>query len=174
MTLHSVPGAGGNEVAPWDRPNLRSLLEKEEKKPERIDVRVSVQRMRQVSKLVQQRIIPEIETQSDAVNIGLGLVLYYAKIHGRDSEDFRNSVKLHLWKTQVEDAMHYEASVTELLDQIESGLDEAAKQGRKKKFAMLYASLEQNKDLIEDDQLAARANKLWVLHRATAKTFGLK
>lgn len=163
-------GSPPTEVPPWDRPHLRSVLgSTDEKKSDKIEARISPSRDRAISKLLSQRILPEIENRTDIVNAGIGLLLHYAKIHGKDSPDFKKAIEFSEWDAEIAAIEHYEQRITRMLDSIEKKLAEAKSRDQKVKFKKVYSSLEAHKDLIEDEQLTTRAKKIWVLYRDYAK-----
>jgi hypothetical protein len=166
--LRAVPGK--QEVPPWDRPHLRAVMGgSEDAKPSKIDARITAARDRAISKLLSQRILPEIETKTDLVNAGIGMVFFYAKLYGKNSEDFRKAVEFSEWESEVAALELYEERLTRLLDSLDAKLAAAQKSGQRIKFKKLFATLEKYKDDIDDEGLSIRAKKMWVLYREYAR-----
>lgn len=158
-------------IPSWERSSLRSALGgTEETKTKSLEARVSPSRYRAVQKLVQQRILGEIETQSDVVQAGVGMVLDYARLHGKDSDDFRKACDVSSWESEIEAILAYEVRIAALLDRTERGLKDAKTRNQNEKFVKLFTWLNANKDGIEDEGLRTRAQKLWVLYREHRKS----
>lgn len=56
-----------------------------------------------------------------------------------------------------------------MLDKIDNGLKMSIARNQKKKFMKFFIQLVAIKDDLEDEEMLARAKKLWVLHRPQAK-----
>lgn len=168
--LKDVSKESQPSVPLWERQNLRPAIgASEEKKTKTLEARVSPSRYRACQKMVQQRILPEIETLSDIVQAGVGLVIDYAVRHGKDSADFRRAADLQAWESEVDYVLNYTQKMSRILDKTERGLADAKANGEVQRFLRLYSMLDKQKDEIEDEGLTKRAKKIWVLFRDHAR-----
>ena len=118
--------------------------------------------------MLAQRILPEIETETDVVDAGVSFVLAFASMRSTDSE-FIKMVSAVAWEQEVAGIEAYRSRMHAILDRIEALLQSSKAQGFNQEFLRAYSSLENNRSGLDDEDITSRANKLWVLYRDHAQ-----
>lgn len=166
--LKAVGGADP-EVPPWERPNLGYYGTGEEKAEADLHFRVSQKEMREVQKLVQQRRVPFLETKSDVGRLGLRWVHWWIVHMLAPDTKMQETLDLIMWEEKVRGAKRYRERLTGLLDDIETELVAAAAANRTGRVKELVEDLKQHGAKIEDEDLKAKAQRLWIKYRMEGK-----
>lgn len=127
-----------------------------------IKARITPGMQRAIQRIVQQRKIPQIETQSDVLRIGVFWVLWWVANHATDDKALQDQLDLQMWESEVNYRKTAHGRMSELLRAVEEQLVLTKSEGREKEHAAILEELRRNTKKIDDERLKGEANRLWL------------
>lgn len=150
-------------LPPWDRANPAYGVGagKDEKTTHTLTMRLTSKEQRELQKIVQHRRYPVIETQTDAVRVGLIMLRYWYGIRHGDPKVLAD-LDVEMWENERTARQRFRERVLKLLEGIEVEMSEARRLGYGNRLNTLRAELKKYKEQLHDEELLGKANRLYV------------
>lgn len=174
-SLSSIKGGKADKqdptVPPWERASIGYAVGRDERFDQDVRARITGEMGRMISKLVQSRAVPQIETTSDVVRIGVGWVMWWASRSNLKGipKGLADEVDFHMWEMDRRYSRGQRDRLTRLIDDIEEELRLALAENRLSDLATLVEELGRYRNQISHSALKSRASGLWVKYRRAVR-----
>lgn len=148
-------------LAPWERANPAYGVGagKDEKAPHSVSLKLTTKEYRDLQKIVQHRKYAVIETQTDAIRVGLTMFRYWYAIHHNDPQ-MLEQMDIEMWENERRARNRYRERVLEMLDGVEREMSEASRLGYETRLKTLRAEVQKYREQMTDEELRAKAGRL--------------
>lgn len=153
------------DLPPWERKNLGYWGTGGDKAEVDFHFRITQRQLREIQKIVQQRKVPLLETQSDVGKLGLSWVLWWVANMISPDPERKEAIDLIMWEEKVRGGKAYRQRLGTLLDEIGTECAQAQTSGNERRLRELVSDLKKHKDKIQDTELKAKASRLWIKYR---------
>lgn len=162
--LKAVDGREDRDAPPWERHNLGYAMG-EAKADKDIKARITPGMHRAIQRIVQQRKVPQIETQSDVLRLGIFWVLWWVGHKATDDSVLQDMLDVQMWEGEVLYRKTTHQRISDLLRSIEEQLAITKAEGRDVEHRAILEELRKNTNKIPDEKLKAEATKLWLKYK---------